>query len=68
MDADPQQPLLIADAARVLRVNEDTVRGFANSGALPVERTPGGLRIFRRGDVERLAAERAKRRVEERAR
>jgi hypothetical protein len=67
MDAtppDPDQPLLLNDAGRILRLGEDRVRTLADAGILKVERTPGGLRIFRRADVERVAAERAKHRAE----
>ena len=58
-----EQPLLISDAARILRLAERSVRVLEAAGVLRAERTPGGLRIFRRGDVERVAAERASRRT-----
>jgi hypothetical protein len=62
----PNQPLLLVDAARILLVGERGTRVLADRGELPCERTPSGIRIFRRGDVERLAAERAKRQAERR--
>jgi DNA-binding transcriptional MerR regulator len=48
-----------ADASRVLGVTTQTVRLMERRGALKVvARTEGGIRLFRRGDVEQLAAER----------
>lgn len=47
-----------ADAARLLGVVPATVRQMALSGRLPALRTESGMRLFRREDVERLAAER----------
>lgn len=48
-----------SDAARVLGVVPATVRAMALSGRLPpATMTESGIRLFRRGDVERLAAER----------
>ncbi len=49
-----------ADAARILGVVPATVRAMALSGRLPpAAMTEGGVRLFRRADVERLAADRA---------
>ena len=59
MADDPNQPFTIGDACWALRLSEEQVRRIADRGALPHTRTPGGVRIFRRADVERLAAERA---------
>lgn len=56
------QPLLISDAARILKLAERSVRLLEATGQLRAERTPSGLRIFRRGEVERLAAARIQRR------
>lgn len=51
--------LTAADAARILNVVPATVRVMALSGRLPVAATTeGGIRLFRREDVERLARER----------
>ncbi len=51
-----------SDAARILGVVPATVRAMALSGRLPpATMTESGIRLFRREDVERLAAERAKR-------
>jgi excisionase family DNA binding protein len=51
--------LTSADAARILGVVPATVRQLEKGGKLPAQRTPGGVRLFRRSDVERLARERA---------
>ncbi len=52
-------PLLTpADAARILGVVPATVRLMAETGRLPALRTESGMRLFRREDVERLAAAR----------
>jgi excisionase family DNA binding protein len=54
--------LSVADASRILGVTPQTVRLMARQGTLPLAtRTEGGMRLFRRADVERLAAERAAR-------
>lgn len=51
-----------SDAARILGVVPATVRAMALSGRLPpATMTESGIRLFRREDVERLAAERADR-------
>ena len=57
------QLLSVADAARLPGVVPATVRHMERSGRLPAERTAGGMRLFRREDVERLAAERGERRT-----
>jgi excisionase family DNA binding protein len=52
--------LSVADASRILGVTPQTVRQMARQGTLTVAtRTEGGIRLFRRVDVEHLAAERA---------
>ena len=48
-----------SDAARIAKVSEDTIRAWERRGILPATKTPSGLRIFSRADVERLAANRA---------
>ena len=45
----------LSEAAQTLGVSPSTMRRHADSGALPVERTAGGHRRFRRQDVRRLA-------------
>jgi excisionase family DNA binding protein len=54
-DEDLLTPL---DAARVLGISPETVRALSNAGRLPTLRTVSGRRLFRRSEVERLAAER----------
>jgi excisionase family DNA binding protein len=49
--------LTVSEAARELSKCTDTVREWARRGRLPVIRTEGGLRLFRREDVERIAQE-----------
>lgn len=52
--------LSAVDAAKVLGLSADMVRLLAREGRLPAAaQTVRGLRLFRRGDVEELAAERA---------
>ncbi len=50
------QLMTAADAARLLGVVPATVRQMERDGRLPAERTVGGMRLFRREDVERLVA------------
>ena len=40
--------------------NPATVRNWADQGRLPVIRTAGGVRLFRRVDVENVLADRRK--------
>ncbi len=51
--------LSVADAARLLGVVPATVRQMERDGRLPAQRTAGGMRLFRREDVEHLVAQRA---------
>jgi excisionase family DNA binding protein len=44
--------LSLGDVAELLGVHTSTVRGWADRGHLPVHRTQGGHRRFRRQDVE----------------
>jgi len=52
------QLLSAADAAWLLGVVPATVRQMERDGRLPAQRTAGGMRLFRREDVERLVAAR----------
>jgi excisionase family DNA binding protein len=56
------QPITVGEAARILRVSEDTVRRYDAAGVLKAARTSSGVRIFDRRDVERVAADRDRRR------
>jgi excisionase family DNA binding protein len=42
----------LSEAAKMLGVHPATVRGWADRGSLPFQRTPGGHRRFRRSDLE----------------
>jgi excisionase family DNA binding protein len=61
--SDPNDLLTPSDAARVLGLSPDSVRVLSDSGRLPALRTVSGRRLFRRGDVDRLAADRAAARI-----
>jgi excisionase family DNA binding protein len=54
------QPVTVGEAARILRVSEDTVRRLESKGTLRAARTGSGVRIFDRGEVERVATTRAR--------
>jgi excisionase family DNA binding protein len=56
---DPNDLLTPSDAARVLGLSADSVRVLSDNGRLPAMRTVSGRRLFRRGDVDRLALQRA---------
>jgi excisionase family DNA binding protein len=58
--ASPQilQILTISEAARELHIAVQTARAWSDAGKLPSVRTAGGMRLFRREDVERIRAER----------
>lgn len=47
-----------AQVARMAGVTTQTVRWWADQGRLPVKRVAGGLRLFRRADVEHHLADR----------
>ena len=54
--------LSVADAARILGVTPQTVRLMIRTGKLAVTaKTVGGIQLFRREEVERLAMVRAQR-------
>ncbi len=60
----PEILLSVADASRILLVTPQTVRLMVRRGVLPVAaRTEGGIRLFQRSDVERVAAARAAQRI-----
>lgn len=56
---DANELMTPSDAAHILGLSSDTVRSLSDSGRLATLRTVGGRRLFRRGDVEKLAADRA---------
>jgi excisionase family DNA binding protein len=51
-------PILTNEAAVILGVSPETVRSWERCGRLSAVKTPGGVRLFCRRDVERLAHER----------
>lgn len=48
--------LSLSEVAGILGVHPSTVRSWADQGKLPVHRTQGGHRRFRRGEVDLLVA------------
>jgi DNA-binding transcriptional MerR regulator len=57
-----------ADASRILGLTPQGVRWMERRGALKaVARTEGGIRLFRRADVERIAAEREQQKAQHHA-
>jgi excisionase family DNA binding protein len=55
---EPDELMTVSDAGRILGLSPDMVRRLADEGRLRLMRTVGGVRLFRRADVERLAEER----------
>ncbi len=56
----PDDLMTTGEAARVLGLSADMVRWLEREDRLPAQRTTTGLRLFRRGDVEELAAKRTR--------
>lgn len=50
------------EVARALGLTTGRIRQLADTGRLPVTRTPAGWRLFAAADVARLGEERARRR------
>jgi len=48
------------DASKIADVSSQTVRSWADQGKLSVIRTAGGMRLFKRSEVEALVVERKK--------
>jgi len=46
------------DASKIAKVSPQTVRSWGDQGKLTVIRTAGGMRLFKRGEVEDLARKR----------
>jgi len=66
----PNDLMTAMDAGRILGVSVDMVRLLARDGRLPFMSTIGGIRLFRRKDVNALARrrERARRQKSTRSR
>ncbi len=54
----PNDLLNTTDAAQVLGLSSDHMRRLSNEGRIPAMRTVAGHRLFKRSDLEELAAER----------
>ena len=55
-----KETLLSSEAARILNVSAQTLRSWADCGKLAATRTVGGVRLFRREDVDRFLAAKLK--------
>ena len=64
----PNDLMTAMDAGRILGVSVDMVRLLARDGRLPFMSTIGGIRLFRRKDVNALARRRARERRQKSAR
>jgi predicted site-specific integrase-resolvase len=58
-DKRADQPMLLGDVRDVLKVADGTIYQLEAAGKLPAQRTPSGVRVWRREVVERLAQQRA---------
>ena len=56
-----QEFLITSEAAKILERTPAMVRYLERTGKLKAHKTPSGVRIFEREEVERLAAERVAR-------
>ena len=52
-----QELFTTSAAARLIGRSSESVRAYARAGRIAATRTTTGLRLFRRADLERLAAE-----------
>lgn len=59
----PDDLMTAADAGRILGISVDMVRLLARDGRLPFLSTIGGMRLFRRKDVNALARRRERARL-----
>jgi excisionase family DNA binding protein len=59
----PDDLMTATDAGRILGVSVDMVRVLARNGDLPFQSTVGGVRLFKRADVDALARARAQRKL-----
>ncbi len=49
-----QKLLTISEAARQIGVHQNTLRGWADRGLVPVVKLPSGYRRFKPSDIERV--------------
>lgn len=54
----PSDVLTTNDVAKLAGVDSSTVRDWETAGKLPASRTASGVRLFKRGDVERFLRKR----------
>jgi excisionase family DNA binding protein len=59
--------IFTGETARILNVNEDTVRRLESRGELCAKRIGPGVRLFSRAEAEQLVAKRAAARAARRA-
>lgn len=64
----PNDLMTATDAGRILGVSVDMVRLLAREGRLPFTSTVGGIRLFRRKDVNALARRRERSKASKAAR
>ncbi len=55
--AEPERLLTIGQAAKRLNMPVSTLRDWANAGHVRAIRTPTGRRLFRRDEIDLLAAD-----------
>jgi DNA-binding transcriptional MerR regulator len=56
LKGDQMEPLvMINEAAKIIDRSPSMVRWYENEGILPAMRTSGGVRLFKKRDVEKLA-------------
>ena len=51
--------LATSEVARILGISSEMVRYLERVGKIKAHKTPGGMRIFEREEVERVASERS---------
>jgi excisionase family DNA binding protein len=62
VDMAESELLSVTDSAKILGCSSDLVRLLERTGKLPAMKTAGGVRIFRREDVEAMRRTRAQER------
>lgn len=55
----PRDLVFTSEAARILEVSPETVRLWERAGKLAALRASGGVRLFERSEIEKVAHERA---------
>jgi DNA-binding transcriptional MerR regulator len=65
--SNPEELMTKSDVAKILGLTPAAVVLLEQKGVLPALRTAGGVRLFRRRQVERLARRRAQRQARDHA-